>query len=242
METNVNYTVVGIFVLILTAAIIFAVIWLSAGLGFTKYTIYEIFMKESVSGLALDAPVEYNGVNVGTVSSIKIDPIDPALVVLLIKVKEGTPVTRGTRAKISVRALSGVASLFLEDKGTDMAPLLAEQGQLYPVIITEPSFFLQMDKALSELSLSAKRLTHSMELLLDDANLRAIKQILQATQGTMRLLVTQTLPAANQTINNLDKVARDLSQIAGEIKRNPAMFIRGRSISRLGPGEKADAE
>jgi len=242
METKVNYTVVGAFVLVLSAAIIFAIIWLSAGLGFVKYNVYQIFMKESVSGLSVDAPVEYNGVNVGTVSSIQIDPLTPRLVILLIKVKSGTPITRGTRAKINLRALSGIGYVFLEDKGLDLVPLVAEDKQAYPVITTEPSFFLQMDKALSELSFAARRISRSLELLLDDANLRSIKQILQATQGTMRLFVSQTLPAANQTINNLDKVARELSQIAGEVKRNPAMFIRGRSIQQLGPGEKADAE
>ena len=45
METNVNYSIVGAFVIVLTAAIVVAIIWLSAGLSFEGYTTYKIYME-----------------------------------------------------------------------------------------------------------------------------------------------------------------------------------------------------
>jgi len=242
METKVNYTVVGFFVILLSALIIFSVIWLSAGLGFLNYTYYEIDMKESVSGLSLDAPVEYNGVNVGSVTRIQIDPKNPRLVILEIKVKTGTPITKGTRAKINLRSLSGIGYIFLEDRGTELEPLLPLEGQKYAVIATEPSFFMQMDKALSQLSISFQRISHSVELLLNEENLRSFRQILFSTQSAMQQMATQTLPSANRAINNIDAVAHNLNQISDEVKRNPSVFIRGRGPQPLGPGEKANAD
>jgi phospholipid/cholesterol/gamma-HCH transport system substrate-binding protein len=116
METNVNYTVVGAFVIVLFSSIVLAIIWLSAGFSTEKYTTYEVLMKEAVTGLSLEAPVEYNGVNVGTVTSIRIDKQNPHVVELLLKIKSDTPISKGTRARLNVRTLSGVAFILLQDK------------------------------------------------------------------------------------------------------------------------------
>src|SRR5438034_4526403 len=108
METNVRYTVAGTFVLIMLALIIFSVIWLSAGITTEKYTYYSVFMKESVTGLTKDGPVEFNGVEVGTIDEMIINKDNPQLVELRLKIKSNTPVTVGTKAKLALKgALSG---------------------------------------------------------------------------------------------------------------------------------------
>src|SRR5688572_26803680 len=108
METNVNYTIVGAFVIVLLGAIIMGVIWLSSGLTAHTYTVYQINMKESVTGLSVDSSVEFNGVSVGTVKSITILPDDPQTVILLINVDTTTPVTEGTTASLTSKGLTGV--------------------------------------------------------------------------------------------------------------------------------------
>src|SRR5690554_4942849 len=115
MDTNVNYTIVGIFVVSLVAAMVFGIIWLSAGFSSIQNTSYEIYMKESVAGLNVDSVVEFNGVNVGTVKKIEIDPIDPRLVYVLLSIKSTTPVSQGTKATLNTKGLTGVAYVALED-------------------------------------------------------------------------------------------------------------------------------
>src|SRR5476651_2573438 len=100
METNVNYTIIGLFVITIISFIILAIIWLSAGLSTENYSIYKVYMQESVSGLSPDSVVEYNGVNVGGVKSIELNRRNPQLVELLLKIKTNTPITRGTKAKL----------------------------------------------------------------------------------------------------------------------------------------------
>src|SRR5438045_332168 len=114
METNVNYTAAGTFVLVLMVLIVFSVIWLSAGISTGKFDYYQVNMKESVIGLNPEGMVKFNGVDVGTVTKMKVNKDNPRIVELTLKVKQGTPITAGTKAKLSVQLLTGTAFILLE--------------------------------------------------------------------------------------------------------------------------------
>lgn len=252
METNINYTMVGAFVMVLVACITLGIIWLSAGFSVDEYKSYQVFMRESVNGLAVDAQVEFNGVNVGTVKSIAINQKDPQVVIVLLNVKKDTPITLGTQATLNMKGLTGIGYLALIDKGTDTRPLRALPGQPYPVINTAPSLLVRFDTAMTKLNDSLHQVSVSIQSLLDQQNLRSIKQILQnlqfATQSlplllqtsrrAMQMITTQTLPAANQAMINLDTLTRNMASFSVEIKQNPAVLIRGMQPQPLGPGEK----
>ena len=65
MEAKVNFVAVGVFVVVLSTALIAGVLWLSSGKYYRRnFDIYQTYMSESVSGLNLDAPVRYRGVDV----------------------------------------------------------------------------------------------------------------------------------------------------------------------------------
>ncbi len=75
MEEKVNFAAVGAFVIVLTVTMIAGVLWLSSGKYYRKsYDTYETYMTESVSGLNLNAPVRYRGVDVGRVRRIALAP------------------------------------------------------------------------------------------------------------------------------------------------------------------------
>jgi phospholipid/cholesterol/gamma-HCH transport system substrate-binding protein len=178
METNVNYTLVGIFVISLLAVIITTIIWLSSGLTSDTYVTYKVYMTESVSGLSIDSPVEYNGVSVGSVNSIDLNQKNPQLVELLLKIKSTTPITQGTVAMLNVKGLTGIAYIALQDKGTDTTPLVVMNDQPYPIIKTAPSFFLRLDTAVTKLNDNLHQVSNSIRMLLDQENLRSIKETL----------------------------------------------------------------
>lgn len=177
MESNVNYTIVGAFVVSLVTAVVLAIIWLSSGLTVTQYKIYEVQMQESVSGLNVDSAVEYNGVNVGSVKSIKLSK-NPHIVEVLLNVDVDVPITRGTVATLTTRGITGVVFVALKDKGFDSRPLLAVNKQPYPIISTSPSIFVRLDTALTQLNASFIRISTSFQALLDKDNLQSIKATL----------------------------------------------------------------
>jgi phospholipid/cholesterol/gamma-HCH transport system substrate-binding protein len=198
METNVNYTIVGAFVIALTACVILSIIWLSSGFSTDRFTTYKVYMTESVSGLSLDSPVEYNGVNVGEVKSIELNQKNPQLVELLLAIKSATPITQGTLATLNVKGLTGIAFVALQDKGTNTNPLVAQKDQDYPVIQTSPSFFLRLDAAITKLTGSLHQVSDSIRTLLDQENLRSIKETLLNIRQ-----ITQTLAGNSKQISSI---------------------------------------
>lgn len=107
MEDKVNYSLVGAFVLLLGAALVAGVLWLAAGLGGQQeMEPYQAFIKESVAGLDLDAPVKYLGVDVGKVSQIAIDPQNPQQVRLRFMIQRGTPIRRDSVAVLKTQGLT----------------------------------------------------------------------------------------------------------------------------------------
>ncbi len=192
METNVKYTIVGSFVIILLAAFVLGIIWLSSGFSFEKFKTYAIYMQESVSGLSIDSPVEYNGVSVGAVSSIELDNRNPHVVIILIKIKSDTPISKGTIATLNTRGITGITFVALKDKSTDLAPIRVLPGQKYPIIKTGPSLFTRLDTALSSLSSNLEQVSKSIQSLLNPENQQSIKEILSNLSRVTTTLVTNS--------------------------------------------------
>lgn len=212
METNVNYTVVGAFVIIIIVAIVLAIIWLSSGFTFEAYSTYMVYMQESVTGLNIDSPVEFNGVNVGQVKSMELNHKNPQLVELLLSVKSSTPVTRGTIATLNTKGITGITYIALKDKSTDLRRLVAEPGQPYPVIPTSPSLFVRLDTALKQLSTNLRKVTESIQSVLDPENQKSIKETLHNVQQ-----ITANLAANgdrfNRIFNNMSKASQEFTPL-----------------------------
>ena len=178
METNVNYTLAGAFVITLVAAIVLSIIWLSAGFSLEQNKTYMVYMQESVTGLNIDSPVEFNGVNVGAVKDIQLNHFNPQIVEVLVNIKTSTPVTRGTTATLATRGVTGFTYVALKDTSQDLRSLVQRHGQPYPVITTSPSLFVRLDTALSQLSTDLRQVAESMQSVLDKENQLSIKDTL----------------------------------------------------------------
>ena len=110
MESKVKFASVGAFVIVLTLAMIGGALWLSSGKYYRKtYDTYETYMTESVSGLNLNAPVRYRGVDVGRVRTIMLAPDNVEQVRLVLDVERGTPVKEDTLATLQMQGLTGIA-------------------------------------------------------------------------------------------------------------------------------------
>jgi phospholipid/cholesterol/gamma-HCH transport system substrate-binding protein len=232
METNVNYTTVGIFVISLFTAIVLGIIWLSSGLTIQHDTFYVAYMQESVSGLAVDAPVEYNGVEVGKIKDIELDHNNPRLVELLLSVKQGTPITKNTVATLTVRGLTGIAYLTLKDPGTDLTPLTAPPGQPYPIIKTGPSLYFRLDAALQKFDDNFTKISGSLATLFSEENQSSIRQTL------INLREITGAMTSDKVISNISRMTRNISDLTDDLKDNPSMLIRGKQTPPLGPGEQ----
>lgn len=222
METNVNYTIVGAFVIAMIAAIVLGIIWLSSGLSTSESNVYYlVYMQESVTGLTVDAPVEYNGVSVGAVKSIELNQKNPHLVELLLSIKKTTPITRGTVATLATRGITGITFIALKDVSRDLTPLVADPGQKYPVIKTAPSLFVRLDAFLNQLSTSFRQMSTSMQALLTKENLESVRATLENLKE-----VTGTLSANSKRLDAILLNTSKASQQFGPLMQSSASTMR----------------
>jgi phospholipid/cholesterol/gamma-HCH transport system substrate-binding protein len=226
METKVNYTIVGAFVLVLSAAIVAGVLWLSSGKGQRKdYDRYVTYFTESVGGLNLNAPVRYHGVEVGAVREIGLDPGDPERVRILLDVQRGTPVRADTVAVLRVGALTGIAYVDLGGGSKEAPPLTAEPGQPYPVIQTQPSMLVRLDAGLNTLIANLTTTSQSVTDMLDEQNRRALKQTLQDLQRVTHALASRSgdidraVAGAARTLENTAQASAELSRLIERVGR-----------------------
>jgi len=193
----VNHALVGLFVLVLGAALIGGVLWLASGGAVKqKYDLYLAIEDESVAGLNLNAPVKYNGVDVGKVRDIRLAPGNPERVNLLFAIERGTPIKQDTVAVLKTQGLTGIAYVELSG-GTRASPLLrAIAPGPYPLIQTKPSLSARLENMLSTLMAKLDSTSSSINAVLSDENKAAFKSALADIAA-----VAQTVAARKETID-----------------------------------------
>ena len=92
MYSKVNYTIVGVFVLLFGAGMVWFAFWLAKYDLQEEYDIYRLEMKESIAGLSIDSNVKLHGVDIGRVLKIQINPQDIEIVEVLVEIKKGIPI------------------------------------------------------------------------------------------------------------------------------------------------------
>ena len=192
-----NLAIVGGFVLILGAALIAGVLWLASGGAFqTRYDPYLAIMDESVSGLNLNAPVKYNGVEVGKVRTIQLDTANPERVLLVFAIARGTPIKEDTVAVLKTQGLTGIAYVELSGGKPDSPPLLAKTGEQYPLIRTKPSLSARLENVLTSVLAKLDRTSSNIDAILSDENRIAFKNALADIA-----VLTRTFAARKDTID-----------------------------------------
>jgi phospholipid/cholesterol/gamma-HCH transport system substrate-binding protein len=207
MEPKVNYILVGSFVAFLGAAVLVGILWLGKTDYRGSYDRYEAYIKESVAGLSVDSTVKYRGVDVGRVKAIALNPNNPEEVLLTMDIVRGTPIKTDTIAVLQTQGLTGLASIDLTGGSREAPPLVAVEGQDYPVIKTGPSLFFRLDDAISRL-LSEKALT---KLLVD---------MDQAAKGAADVLDEENRAALKQTVKDLSDVAHTIAAHKAQIEQS----------------------
>ncbi len=181
MESRINYTVVGVFVVLLLAGLISFVYWLGKYGYKQEHDYYYVYMVESVSGLSSEASVKYRGVDVGIVEKMGLNPKNSEEVELLLKLKHGTQIKVDTRATLKSFGMTGLAFVELTGGRKD-APLLA-RGEQIPIIPAAPSTYARLDESLTILAGKLARALDKIDRLLSEQNLQNVAEILAEMKG-----------------------------------------------------------
>ncbi|HEX9192289.1 MAG TPA: MlaD family protein [Burkholderiales bacterium] len=206
MENRAHALAAGLFTLVLAATLVAAGVW------FRKDNIrlahYMVTTTTSVAGLKPEASVQYRGVEVGHVESIRIEPGVSGRINIRIGVQEDTPVTESTYAQLGYQGVTGLAYVSLNDDGSS-TEILKAAGREPPRISMRPSLF---DSGLDLLT-AVSELTGRMNDLLDEDN---------------RQLVKRTLTGIEQASRSTSALAKRLDPGAAEV---PALMVEVRGAA-----------
>jgi phospholipid/cholesterol/gamma-HCH transport system substrate-binding protein len=209
---------------------------------------YHIVFESSVMGLEPGAQVYLNGIKVGSVDRLEVAPDDIRKVAVAIKVVDGTPIRRDTRAMLQYAGITGLKVIDLRD-GTSSSPPLPPGSQIpaglglvdkletqAQQLVDQSAALLKRANLLTDqliaITAPAERaatnlaeMSESLEAMVDENRValrQSIAAIRQAASGTSRLLdgqVTQLFVSADGVVSDLKRL---LSSNEGSLRA--AMF------------------
>jgi phospholipid/cholesterol/gamma-HCH transport system substrate-binding protein len=210
METRANHLVIGAFVLIVAALGFGFVYWMqSFGVAGGVQQYYIVF-RGSVSGLSQASKVLFNGIPVGRVTDLKLDPEDARKVRVLVSVKADTPVRANSRASKESQGLTGGAVVQLS-AGTPDAPLLVAQSDRdIPIIESDYAADASLLESAPEVMGQAKTLLVQLNELVAE-NRDSIRNSLKNVERFTAML--------DERSEDIDTVIRDARKLTTDLRR-----------------------
>ncbi len=257
MYSKINYTVVGVFVLLFTLLALGFGFWL-AKYGFEeKYDYYYLYFNEPVDGLTLDSSVKLKGVDVGKVTSIEIDPHNIERIRVEIRLKEGTPIVKGMYALLKLQGITGLSYVQIEG-GKQGAPRLTASAGEIPEIPTRESLIHRLSKEAPNLLDRLQSAAEALDRIFSKHNQQQVTRILdntaaataKATQVEDRILTLSD--EFNQTLKHFDRQAGEVTDSVHQVTQTlneklPKLLdhvdqagrdvsLAGRNVSKLARG------
>jgi len=226
METRANYLLVGSFVLGIVVALFGFIIWIAKLEVDREFQTYLIYFEGSVTGLSPASQVLYNGIPVGTVERIEIDPKNPQRVRVTVEIASSAPLKRDSVAELQMQGITGVSVIQISG-GTPQSPPIPETpGEEYPVIASRPSPFQRLFAGAPELIVRSIQLIEQANKLVSDENIAAFSQTVRSVGaisgelGNRSADIGKILDNVQSTSVQMREAATSINAIAGNLQKD----------------------
>jgi phospholipid/cholesterol/gamma-HCH transport system substrate-binding protein len=191
METRAHHVLIGLFTLLIVSAAIGFALWLGKSEADRQFKLYDIVFEEAVSGLSKGSTVEFNGIKIGEVSSLRLDPHNPAHVLARVRVAESAPIRTDTKARLMPAGITGISVIRLTS-GRDVksVPLSAPADEI-PQIIASPSPLTELLADGEDIIVNVNELLVRARTLFAQENVEAIGHTLKNVDRLSGQLVEQ---------------------------------------------------
>jgi len=225
MENKSHALAAGLFVLFVTALLIALAVWLTRDTRELRN--YELAGPVNLSGLQPQASVRYQGVPVGKVTSISLDPQARGQVLVRIAVDDLAPISTSTFATLGYQGVTGLAFIQLDDSEP-------RNGATPP---------------LAQLSDNSRiPLKPGLVSKLTDRGERVLGQLDEASQRLNQLLSSQNQQTLITTVDNFGKAAFEIQQLTAqtrsllpEVAQGARDSLASLKATSLRLGDSADA-
>lgn len=178
MENRAHALIAGLFVIILSTAVILVAKWFS-GDSIVRNN-YLVVSYESVSGLSPQAAVHYRGVNIGKVGAIYFNPENSSQILIEISVDQRVVLTTSVFAKMEYQGLTGLTYIQLSEDldALKNSPIAAEPLQENARIPLRRSLLDEMTGSGQDLLKNINKTVIQINHLLDKDNQKQISEII----------------------------------------------------------------
>jgi phospholipid/cholesterol/gamma-HCH transport system substrate-binding protein len=145
METRANFVLIGTFTLAVIAAAFGFVLWFQNLHSTKARTPLRIVFEGAASGLRNGGNVNFNGIRVGEVISVKLD--NPKRVVALAMVENVAPIRKDTQVGLEFQGLTGVAAIALKG-GDEAAPPVPLDTDGVPILTADPELLRDISESI----------------------------------------------------------------------------------------------
>lgn len=206
MERNANYALVGFASLVLFIGLAAFVLWLAQVRFARDYDLYDIVFDGPVRGISVGGDVNFNGIKVGEITRIALDPSNASRVISRIKVTSDVPIKTDSFATLEPQGVTGVNYVQIS-AGTRARPLLKDvtpHGQV-PVIRSQKSTLSDLIEGGGTVLQRSIEALDRVNRVLSDQNIEQVGGMLK----DMHSLTTE-LNSRKQVIADADKALQDL--------------------------------
>ena len=202
METKANHVLIGAVTLAGIVGTLMFFLWFAHVSIDRRYDYYDILF-DQVSGLSRAADVQFNGITVGRVTDIGLQPGDAARVRVRIEVDADTPIRSDTIATLQAQGVTGVSFVSLSGNQADARPLEPAPATGIPVIPSRPSALHTLLETAPELLREARDLLKGLTAFTGEESQQRVATILD------------NLATAS---GGLEKAIADISDVAGSVR------------------------
>ena len=223
MERDAHYAAVGIATVALLAALAVFSIWLARLQFNNDYDLYDIVFYGPVRGLSEGGEVHFNGIRVGEVTDLNLDPKKGDQVIARIRLDATTPVRVTSRAQLEPQGITGLNYIQITAGNPESALLKTQYPEnIVPVIQSQPSPIAELLSGSGTVLAQTVDALNRINRVLSDDNIRsfstslknveAITTEFEARKGMLEQL-EQALTRANSAIAEYERLGVSARQL-----------------------------
>lgn len=202
METRANYILIGCFTLAVILGAFGFVYWFHHVGGTGERMTYNVMFQGPIGGLRAGASVTFNGIRVGEVTALSLDPKDPKNSVATISIDTTTPVRADTEVSLDSQGLTGIAVLALRGGSSSAEPLTAKMGDT-PLLTAGTS-------ASQDMMAAARDVARRIDTVLVE-NQQALKNSLKNIESFTEML-SKNSDSLSKSVKNIETFTDSLAK------------------------------
>jgi len=215
MERDAHYAAVGIATIALLAALAVFTIWLARLQFNNDYDVYDIVFYGPVRGLSEGGEVHFNGIRVGEVTDLNLDPKKGDQVIARIRVDATTPVRVTSRAQLEPQGITGLNYIQITAGDPNSAVLKTQYpDNVVPVIQSQPSPIAELLSGSGTVLAQTVDALNRINRVLSDDNVRSFSTSLQNIES-----LTTELEARKGMLEQLEQALTRANAAVGEYEQ-----------------------